>query len=270
MLRIIPVALALAVAFASFASAGSQESPELTDPEGDAACYGPLGNEYADIVSAWIDGETATSLMVHIAIAKWTADALGTGAGYTLQFSHQGVQYGAIAAYIPEPMGGGWEFNNGYVDTASGELSDFQDAQGSFTPGTPAIISIEFSKSMFPHGDSNDNKLVGLTGGSADLKNWAPFLIADVEPPVPFQICDSIQSSAEYVFQMGGHSAGPAPEADAGQGTANPSSANGTSESGGPVIDDAVTVNASGNDTPFFPAAGILLVVALVAVLRRR
>lgn len=268
MLRSTVLALAALLAFAPLAAAGSAEAPEITDPAGDVACFGPAGNEWADIISAWIDTETEDSFTVHIALAKFTADTLATATGYTIQFSHQGVQFGAIAAYIPAPVGDGWQYDNGFIDTETGELGDFQDAEGSFTPGTPAIISIEFSKDMFPHGDSTDNKLVGFSGGSADFKHWTPFFVAPADPPVPFQVCDAVASSAEYVFQVGGHSqhATPSDTSAPTEDGATVNDSDETPESGG-AVQPAATQD---KDTPFAPVPLALLAVAMLALVRRR
>lgn len=248
------------------ALAGSPEAPEVTDAEGDAACHGPLGNEYADLVAAWIDGETASSFLVHMALAKWTHDALGAAAGYTLQFTHQGVQFGAIAAYIPAEGGGEWEYSNGYIDTASGEMRDFRDAEGSFTPGSPALITVAFDKSLFPHGDAADNRLVDFQGGSADLKAWTPFFVAGQEPAVPFQVCDTVTGSAVYEFEVGGHSTH-APASEAAPGEEAPANATAPSER-----DDTLPPAATAGDekTPGAPLVLALAAIGLLALALRR
>lgn len=257
------------------ASAGTAEAPEVTDAEGDAsACFGPAGNEYADLVSAWVSDETATSFVVNIALAKWTADQLGTASGYTIQFTHQGKQFGVAAAYIPPPMASGWEFSNGYIDLETQELKDFEDAEGSFTPGTPAILSIVFDKANFPHGEAMDHALHTFVGGSADFKNGIAGFVTGEE--LDMTICDTVESSATYMFMTGDHSM-------SGMGAANETSdgdMDHAQHQGGAATDAGDDVDAAAapagddgaqNDTP---APGLMLValagVAAALAARRR
>ncbi len=267
----------LALLATPLAAAGTAEAPEVTDPAGDAACFGPAGNEYADIVSAWISDESETTFNVNIALEKFTVDSLATATGYTVQFTHQGVQFGAVAAYIPAPMGPGWEYTNGYVDTTTGELGEFHDSRGSFTAGTPSILTIEFAKSLFPHGDMADNRLVNFVGGSADFKTWVPFFVADQEPTTDFVECDHVESSAVYEFQVGGHSQMDMSGSD--NATMTPETPGGTTNASGTGSNVAPAATGgssggSGDDGKKVPAPGALLTVgAVIAVgiaMRRR
>lgn len=215
---IVPAMLAF-LALAGSALAGTPEAPELTDAADDCA-FAP-GNEYADIVSAWISDETATDFVVNLRLGAWTHDALGTFAGYTLQFTHQGVQFG-VAAFFAGPEG--WDWSTGYIDTGSGEMRDFNGTSGSWDAAT-TTMSILFPKSLFPH-TGNDDKLTTFIGGSADLKKDVPFFIAQelgapVEPVGGFLLCDQVESSATYTFTTGEHTMHAATDAaDATNGTA--------------------------------------------------
>ncbi len=266
------------LSLASAAVAGTPDAPELVDAAGDATgCYGGLANEYADVVAAWISDETATAFNVNIALEKWTADALGTATGYTLQFEHQGVQFGAIGAYIPAPLGPGWDFSNGFVDTETGELSNFQQAEGSFTPGSPALISVVFQKGHFPHSDSTDNRLVNFKGGSADFKNTAADSLdpTGTVPEQSFFICDTAESSATYTFTVGDHSthdmggAGNMSMDDSGAGMAPANDSSTDGSMGSTAGRTAASTDDGAKDTP---APGFLVVVGVavaVAFVRR-
>lgn len=259
------IALVFSLALVPTVSAGTKDAPEVSDPKDDAACYAPVGNEYGDIVAGWIDGETETAFNVNIALQKWTVDALGAATGYTLQFTHQDVQFGAVAAFLPAPLGEGWEFSNGFVDTTTGELRDFTDAKGTFTAGTPAVLSIEFSKAIFPHGDMSDNKLVAFTGGSADFKHLVPFFAASQASPLPFTFCDKVESAAEYVFATGTHS----------MGSASTNATSGDDDATAALVtttpDDAAATATPDEraDTPA-PGAAAILAAALLALAGRR
>lgn len=208
LLSLLPLAALLAL---PGASAGSSEAPELTDAAGD--CAQPWANEYADIVAAWISDETETSFMVNMAINRWS-DALGVGSGFTLQFEHQDVQFGAAAFYGGAALGG-WAYSNAYIDLETGQSSNFTPAEGSFAAGSPAIITVEFAKSFFPH-NRPDNALRSFEAGSADFKLFLPLFVASPPVGLPELVngilfdnvaaCDVATSDAEYVFHVGGHS----------------------------------------------------------------
>lgn len=162
-------------------------------------------------------------------------DPAGAFTGYTIQFQHQGVQYG-VAAFF---SGTEWEYTNAFIDIESGEMTGFEPTTGSFTPGSPALLTILFDKGLFPHGDAADNQLVAFQGGTADFKSGAPWFFAPVPVPPPnggYTVCDVAEGTGTYTFQVGGHSAhaspanGTAPAA-AGSGAAN----NATAPSGAPV-----------------------------------
>lgn len=252
-------------------AAGTVDEPEISDAPGDATCFGGGSNEWADIVAAWISDETADAFNVNIALAKWD-DNLGAFTGFTIQFEHQGVQFGAVAAYIPAPFGNGWEYNNGFIDPETGELSDFQDAPGSFTPGTPAIISVTFAKSHFPHGEAMDHELRNFFGGSADLKMFIPTSIANEAVPVippRLEICDEVESSATYMFATGAHSMHEMGSMDAGSANATADgSANATTDDVAPLASPQ-SGGEGGNDTPG-PGVALVIAGALVAVAASR
>lgn len=182
---------------------------------------------------------------MNIQLSKWTADRIGAGTGYTLQFTHQGVQFGAVAFYGGGVLGE-WSFATGFVDFDSAEVENATDAPGSFAPGTPALLSITFSKSLFPHADASDNALTAFRGGTADFKPPLPVWVAegasgqDVPAEPDYLLCDLAESGASYVFQTGGHSTH-----DAG---AQPAPS--------PEIDASATqVNATGDEAPAAQAA---------------
>lgn len=186
----------LLVPLVPLASAGTAEAPEIVDPAGDCA-FAP-GNHYMDIVSAWVSDETATDLKVNIQLAEWV-EPVAHGAGFTVQFTHQGVQFGVLAAYV-----GSWTYGNGRI--AGRQIEGWNDTEGSFQ-ASPPVLTILFQKSNFPHDDPTDNRLVGFTGGSIDLKPMVPTFFAPPLPAYPPAIdCDVVASDVEYVFQSGGHS----------------------------------------------------------------
>lgn len=258
--------------------AGTPEAPELTDPADD--CGFPPGNHYADIVAAWVSDETPTHFNVNIALSKWTADALAIGTGYTLQFSHQGVQFGVVAFYGGAVFGG-WSYSNGYVDVETGELQNFTDAEGSFTPGSPAVLTIAFDKAHFPHKESADDKLVAFKGGTADFKPPIPVWVAedasgqDVPAEPDYLDCDIAESSATYTFGTGGHSAHGGGGATGG-GSGNETAPSGTGAANGTAPESATPARAAPDaagdkkDTPFVAPAALVAVLAVLALRRRR
>lgn len=272
--RILASLLLAAILAAPLASAGSQDAPEVTDDEGDAECYAPAGNEWADVGGAWISDESATAFTVNIVVNKWTNDNAGAAVGYTLQFTHQDVQYGVAAAYVPAPFGTGWEYSNAFIDTETGEFGDFTDAEGSFTPGTPAILSIVFDKAFFPHGQAMDHTLSGFIGGSADFKNQVPFFIVGDDAPVPppeFEMCDLMESDAIYTFTTGTHSMGSM--AEESNATAMDHEAMGHEPGASASTESTAPLSTQGGGDKATPGLGILgavLAIALVAALRRR
>lgn len=262
-MRHVLVALLLAL-IAPLAAAGSADAPEVVDAAGDATCVGSAGNEWADLDAAWISGETETSFDVNMRLAKWTDEHLASMTGFTVQFTHQGTQFGVAAIYFPPPMGDGWTFENGYIDLETQELSDFSDSTGTFTPGPPAILTVRFDKGHFPHVDANDTRLVDFKGGSADLKNQAPGFLLPV-PPQPFEVCDLIESGAVYEFQTGDHTMhAPAAEDDAPAAT--PDAA--PQDDAAPVA-AAAAPDDEARDTPG-PAVGLAITGAVVVALAMR
>ncbi|HET6405019.1 MAG TPA: hypothetical protein VFH78_10255 [Candidatus Thermoplasmatota archaeon] len=188
---------------AGSASAGSRDAPEVSDPEGD--CQYALGNEYADIVAAWISDETASDFRVNIALAKWAPDTLASYAGYTLQFTHQSVDWGVAAFFDPQR---GWQWSTATLDRETGEMSSFAETLGEWDADT-TTMKIVFPKSIFPH-DGNDNALRGFLGGAADFKKDVPVFVArslgaPVAPVGDLMTCDLIQSNATYTFTVGEH-----------------------------------------------------------------
>lgn len=259
-------AVMVATLMSPVAAAGTQEEPELTDAAGD--CAFAAGNEYADIVAGWISDETATSFNVNIALAKWTLDQLGESSGFTMQFEHQGKQFGAAASY----WGGTWQYENGYINLENGDSSDFTESTGSFTPGTPAILTIAFDKGHFDHLDTSDNALRNFQAGTADFKYYFAWGAAGQEAPVPppFFGCDGAQSDATYEFKVGSHSmhaAAPAANAtaDAADGAANASASGASADA-----DVAPLATDSGSaDTPAPGALAVLAAIGAAAVVAR-
>lgn len=203
---------------------------------------------------------------MNLALAKWTLDALAEFSGYTVQFEHQGVTFGVAAFYAM----GEWEFSNGYVDLDTGDASDFTDATGTFTPGSPALLSVQFDKSHFPHADASDNQLRSFRAGTADFKYYVPFGFADVEPPAPAPVfgCDDATGSLPYTFQTGGHSGH-----DAGASPANQTADEGDVAPVEPLAEDgagAAPEPAGANDTPAPGALPALAAAALASAAWRR
>lgn len=222
-------------------------------------------------MSAWISDETETSFVVNIALSKWTAEPLGAFTGYTLQFEHQGKQFG-VAAFFD---GMEWEYSNAYIDLENGDGGEFTASTGTFTPGSPALLTILFDKGHFVHGDASDNRLVNFAGGSADFKSFVPWFFAPIPlpPPTLLFFCDEVASDAVYTFQVGGHSAhasgsggsGAAGNATAPAGPTPTAPGALTPAADAPAPAPAVTVN----DTPG-PGAVAVLVAAVAALLLAR
>lgn len=249
------------VALVAPAQAGSRDAPEVPDAEGD--CAFAAGNEYGDVVAAWISEETAMDFQVNIALAKWTQDALGSYVGYTLQFTHQGVQWGVAAFYDPQ---GGWEWSTAQIDAEQSELSNFSDTTGAWDAAT-ATMTIAFPKSIFPHSGS-DNKLSGFAGGSADFKKDIPIFIAQgAGAPVPsqdFLICDTMESASVYEFTVGQHTTH-APSASATPDAPTASAAPGDAPTPPPA-----SISSPKQGAPGIGPLGLLAVLACLAAWRRR
>ena len=227
------------------------------------------------MVAAWVSDETATGFNVNLALSKWTAERAASFTGYTVQFEHQGVQFGVAAFFDGE----GWDYSNAFIDVETGEMEGFEDSTGSFTPGTPALLTVLFEKRHFPHGDSADNKLVGFKAATADFKTSLPWGIAPVPGAPPnggYTVCDLAQGDGAYAFQVGGHSAhgGGAAPSDANQ-TAGAAPAGGAGTAGSddpaPVSPAAAPVGGK-NETPAAgaPALVALACAAALALRRRR
>ena len=260
-MRILVLLLSL-VACAASASAGSRDAPEVPDAAGD--CSFAAGNEYADMVAAWISEETATDFLVNIQLAKWTQDALGAYAGYTLQFTHQDVQWGVASFYDAQA---GWSWSTAFIDTQSGQMSNFTPTEGAWDAST-ATMSILFPKSLFPH-NGNDNTLRAFTGGSADFKKDIPVFIAQgAGAPVPgsdIMTCDLVQSSATYEFTLGQHTMQPA----APTSGPSPSGSEATIDGSTPSASPATTPGPPSRDAPVPPLALTILALACLAAWRR-
>lgn len=253
------------VALIAPASAGSRDAPEVTDATGD--CAFAAGNEYADIVAAWVSAETAQDFSIDLQLAKFTEQAAAF-AGYTLQFTHQDVQFGVVAFF--DPANGGWEFSTGYIDMTSGEMRDFDDTSGAFDASS-ATLTILFPKSLFPH-DGDDNTLRGFVGGTADLKKDVPVFVAQgagapVPTAGPLLICDQVESSAVYTFTTGQHTqhAGAATPTTPSAGEDPSETAAGAPEPASPTP----TPSSPARGTPGVPLAALLLGVAGLALARR-
>lgn len=248
---------------AGVAGAGSRDAPEVVDAAGD--CSFAPGNEYADIVASWISEETASEFTVNIQLAKWAQDALASYAGYTVQFTHQGVQWGVAALYDPQ---GGWQWSTGFIDTQTGQMANLSDTTGSWDAST-ATMSIQFQKTIFPHAGS-DNRLTGFVGGSADMKKDVPFFAAQgfglPVAPGDFLICDTVQSDAVYEFTVGQHTMqAPSPSTDASP-SGDEGGAPGPTATPTPAPDPGPARNTPGLGV----AAGAAVLACLAAATRRR
>jgi len=265
--HILPITIAgLALLLASpVAVAGTLEAPELTDAAGD--CSYALGNEYADVVAGWVSDESSTHFNANIALAKWTLAQVAEFSGYTLQFTHQGKQFGAAAFYA----NGQWEYSNAFIDLDSGEMSEFVEAEGSFAPGEPSILSIQFAKAHFPHGDSADNSLRDFEAGTADFKWYGPSFITGQDNPVPppFFGCDVAAGDGIYEFSVGGHSTH---DMSADNASADPMAVEGddASDAASPDAVAPLAAPEPSSGTPGVGALGILGASGLALRLKRR
>ena len=256
------LAVALSVGLlvgAQLASAGTADAPELTDPPGD--CAVPYANAYLDVVAAWIDAETAATFDVHLKLAGWQEE-VAEGSGYTVQFTHQGVQWGIVAVYS-SVVAEGWEFSTGM---ATAQLAEgFEDAPGSFDAATAEIV-VTFAKDIFPHKDASDTTLREFHALSADLRPAYPFFLgepAGLDGNGRWIVCDDAVGAGSYAFAAGAHSAGH--EAHA------PGAANATAAAVEPasVPQPAPSPGAdpAARDTPLAP---VLALAALVLAAARR
>lgn len=228
--------------------------------------------------------ESATHFTVNLALSKYTADPLGFFVGYTVQFTHQGVTFGVLA-FNGGPAFGGWSYSNGFVNFDSGEVENATEASGTFTPGSPALLSIQFDKALFPHGNGADNKLVGFKAGTADFKAPMPVWIVqgtsgvDVPAEPPFTVCDLAEGTGTYAFQVGGHaqhgSGAMGGSGSAGGNATAPPTATTTTQGGGANLNASANGGAGDGDEKGAPGPGAALVlaavgVALLAARRRR
>lgn len=248
----------VALLLTPFASAGTPEAPEITDAAGDCA-FAP-GNHYGDIVAAWISDETAESFMVNIQLAEFV-EPLAGGIGYTIQFEHQGVQFGVVAAYMGPGLG--WYYANGYV--SGDEASDFNETEGSFTS---PLISVLFLKSNFPHGDSADNQLVNFQGGSIDLKAQVPFFFVPAPLPAypPALACDEVDGTIAYTFTVGQH----AMHGASGNETGEPETIVDAGIEEAPAVTTPAESAAPARSVPGPGLAAALVALGALALLRRR
>lgn len=239
------------------ASAGTAEAPEVTDPAGD--CQFAPGNHYADIVAAWISDETADDFIVNIKLSEFIAESAGLFAGYTLQFSHQGVQWG-VAALLGQD---GWEWTTAQIDTTTGEMGGFNDTTGQFDAST-LTMSILFPKSLFPH-DGNDNKLSGFEGGTADFKKDVPiFILQGFGAPAPdpmITFCDLVESAATYTFTVGRHTMH-----DSAASASNETMTADASIEPQAVDNKAPAATTSPKPARGVPGPGILVLLATIAI----
>ena len=261
MRSILGPALGLLLAALPLASAGTPEAPELADAVGD--CSIAYGQEYLDIVAAWIDTEDADSFDVHLRLATWRAE-VAEGSGYTVQFAHQGVSWGIVATYS-SVVGSGWSFSTG---VATAELAEgFEEAPGAFDPAT-ATITVTFAKDLFPHNDPNDTTLRDFVAMSADLRPAYPYFVgegagAPVESNGKWVVCDDAVGTGTYAFGAGAHSAHAAGTAPAAETSAPAPTTEGPAATASPP-----GAPAGGNDTPLAPL--VALAALALAALRRR
>ncbi|HLE96971.1 MAG TPA: hypothetical protein VI997_06320 [Candidatus Thermoplasmatota archaeon] len=258
-----PLVVALGALFlAGAASAGAADAPELEDATGDCAFV--AGNEYVDIVSAWVSDETEDAFTVNIGVAKWSEQA-GVGAGFTIQFLHQDVQFGVTALRTHE----GWEFGNALYE--GGRISGYNESTGSFTPGTPAVISIAFEKANFPHADAMDHTLGSFTGYSGDLKGAFPLFLLPANPPVPPETiiapCDQATGTGEYTFETGQHAHMAAGANQTTQQDAAKDLDASSTDSGAAAPSDVATPEA---ETPAIGAFGAVAALGVAVALARR
>lgn len=243
----------------STARGGTAETPEISDPPSDCAL--PYGNAYLDATSAWIDGEDADSFDVHLRLAAWDATA-AEGAGYAVQFTHQGKTWGVVAFYSAL-FEGGWIFWTGQatLDNTDG----FEDASGAFDAAT-ATVTITFDKGLFPHADATDHALSKFSVMTVDVRPAYPFILgqdAGTDADGHYVLCDAAASDAVYVFTTGGHSTEHAAHAPAEKETEKETADR------EPVAPAASTEQPK-SETPF-PSVGVLaLAPALALTLRRR
>lgn len=247
------------VVLSPVALAGTAEAPEVTDPAGD--CEFSPGNEYMDVVAAWVSGETATSFDVNIQLSTWT-QAVADGAGFTVQFRHQGVEFGVLAGFIGQT----WTYGNGKVSNKT--IESFNETEGSFQ-ADPPVITIQFDKANFPHADMSDDQLVGFVGGSLDLKPIIPFFFSPVTPPVmPDAIaCDTIMGTVPYTFQVGAHAHSASAAADESAQTNETAVSNDVLPAA--TADEGAGDGGSGKGVPA-PGLGLVVVAVLLFAFARR
>lgn len=247
------LALVVLILLAPLASAGSAEAPEVVDAAGD--CAFPPGNHYMDVVAVWISDETADAFNVNIQLSEWVAPA-AEGAGFAIQFKHQGVEFGVLAGYFAQT----WGYGNGRVSDS--EIESYNETSGSFK-ASPPVITVLFQKNNFPHANAMDNKLVDFTGGSIDLKPLEPFFLVPAPLPAypPGLECDTVQGTIPYEFQVGQHAH-------------DMSAMNSTAETNTTATPDSLENTAA--PTPSEPAKSVpgfqavAVVVALAALAARR
>lgn len=263
------LALALALILAGAAAsarAGTMDAPELSDAAGD--CSVLWGNAYLDLVSAWISDETATDFRVSLALASFD-DAIAEGAGYTVQFEHQGVAWGVIATYRPLSAEG-WDWFTGHAQSSGSlDLESMERTSGAFDPAT-ATLTWTFPKSLFPHADANDNALVRFWAGTADLRPAYPLLLAGETAGDAANgrwiVCDEARADeSAYSFSSGHHAHAPQDAQAAPPVNATPGPADATAGRDAPE-EPASDARA---ETPSFGGAA-LLALALAAFPRGR
>ena len=250
------VLVPLLLVLVPFASAGSAEAPELTDELGD--CAVPYGNAYLDVVAAWVDGETETTFNVHLQLASFES-GIAEGAGYSVQFTHQGLSWG-IVAVRSTVIADGWEFSTG---RATADLAEgLEEAPGSFDEAT-STITVTFPKGLFEHGDGGDTTLRDFVAMSADLRPAYPFFLgeeAGLDGNGRWIVCDEAVGALDYAFTSGRHS---------NQHAAHGAGAPPMEHVPAAAVEPAPPAEAPTKETPL-PAALALLALALALVARAK
>lgn len=253
------IAALLGLALLPATLAGSEAEPEVTDAEGDCAL--PYGASYLDVVAVWIESETETSFVVATKLAAFD-ERVAEGAGYTIQFEHQGMTFGVVALYRPM-SGAGWEFYTGRVDAHEAESDTLTPRQGSFDAAS-ATFAIPFPKPLFPHRDASDRELRAFHAVSADLRPAYPFLLAtdrlvDGSSNDRWLVCDEATSDATYAFRTGAHSE----EHDHGAGVAEPPAAPAAAEAPAEGASPGAPAEADAPGARAVPLPAWLALVAL-------
>ncbi|MDD5502482.1 MAG: hypothetical protein PHH26_03340 [Candidatus Thermoplasmatota archaeon] len=197
-----------AMAFADFANAGSEQTPEVTDPEGDASTLTTQGTQYFDVLAAWFDSD-GKNLITSLKIADLTGVgsqanlmAGGDGAVYYVRFTIKDKSWFTSMSVTAT---GTTKYDYGYVDATLGN-SVVGSIEGTYTNAAPGIITMKA-----PLGNFGLKKTGALTDtqGETDIYRGVP---EEIITGGLVNVADDTEMGKDYTLGSSPETANPAVE----------------------------------------------------------